>query len=81
MKGFYIDTPERVRYSVAVDDDGKVVAARIRVKAHDKRETWRKLKHPVTLARLQAIVDERAWCPACGSSGHSNHLQGAGGAD
>jgi hypothetical protein len=54
------------RYIVTVDSTRTVLAASVECKAHDKRATLRVLRHPVTLARLQALVRPAAKCPHCG---------------
>jgi len=56
-------------YEVEVDG-GRVTAAKVHVKAHDKAGTWRRVKHPVTLARLTAaILGSAQACPHCGRMG------------
>lgn len=54
-------------YAVQLDPDtGAVLSAYIFVKPHDKTETWRRLKHPATLARIQAAIKPAEICEACG---------------
>ena len=53
-------------YTVKLDDDGRIVEARVKVEAHDKRPTWRRLKHQTTLARLQRLAAPQDPCPTCG---------------
>jgi hypothetical protein len=55
-------------YAVKLDDARCLVEAHVMVEAHDKRPTWRKLKHPTTLARLQRLAVPLAPCPTCGEA-------------
>jgi len=63
--GYWLEDAGR-RYWVEVDRDRTLLQASIEVKPHDKVATTRRLKHPVTLARLQALVRPAAKCPHCG---------------
>lgn len=62
----WLETGGRM-YWVETDKDGTLLLAEIKVKAHDKLETMRRLKHPATLARLQALVRPAPRCPHCGA--------------
>lgn len=54
-------------YAVQLDPGtGAVLSAYIFVKPHDKVGTWRRLKHPATLARIQAAIKPAEVCAACG---------------
>jgi hypothetical protein len=55
------------RYCVNLDAARTVHAAWVQVAPHDKAPTMRRLKHPVTLARLQALVRQPKKCQHCGS--------------
>lgn len=63
--GYWLEDSGR-RYWVEVDVNRTLLQASIEVKPHDKVTTKRKLTHPVTLARLQALVRPAAKCPHCG---------------
>jgi len=54
------------RYRVMVALDYTVLRAEVEVTAHDKRPTLRRIRHPVTIARLQDMVRPAAKCPTCG---------------
>lgn len=56
------------RYWVEMDRERTLIMAEVEVAAHDKRKTLRAVRHPVTLARLQAIVRPEAKCPTCGGT-------------
>lgn len=64
--GYWLEDAGR-RYWVEVDRDRTLLEASIEVKPHDKAPTTRRLKHPVTLARLQALVRPASKCPHCGA--------------
>ena len=55
-------------YEVDLNPARDVVGARVYISAHDKEETWRRVKHPVTMARLQALIRPPAKCPHCGAA-------------
>ena len=65
--GRWIESDGR-RYWIETDQAGTLLAAEVEVKCHDKRATQRRLKHPATLARLQALVRPKARCPHCGAA-------------
>ena len=55
------------RYWVEIDAERTLLSAQIEIHAHDKAMAARRVKHPVTLARLQALIRPPARCPHCGA--------------
>jgi hypothetical protein len=53
-------------YEVVLDGDRTVLLAKVYISAHDKCETWRRVRNPGTLARLQDMITPREKCEACG---------------
>ena len=67
-RAYWLESHGR-RYWVTVDRDRTLMQASVEVKPHDKAPALRLLRHPVTLARLQALVRPTARCPHCGALG------------
>lgn len=65
--GFWVQANGK-EYWLEVDEKRTLLAASVLVSAHDKSPTVRRLTHPVTLARLQAIVRPPALCALCGNA-------------
>ena len=63
---FWLESSSR-KYWVEVDQARTLLSASVEVTPHDKPRALRTLKHPVTLARLQALVRPAARCEHCGS--------------
>ena len=55
-------------YDISLDSSQTVTEARVYVSAHDKEETWRRVKHPATISRLQALIRPAPRCPHCGAA-------------
>jgi len=54
------------RYHAELNDANEIIGAHIEIKAHDKKQTLRRVWHPATIAALQQLVTPEQVCHACG---------------
>lgn len=64
MKWTWVKTPS-ANYLVQASHS-RIMEAKVEINAHDKSPTLRRVKHPVTLSRLQELLfPKKKRCPHC----------------